>query len=80
MGKGQRHAAENKLLVAILRDHRERVGMTQAALAQSLGKQQSYVSKVERGERLLDPVELRRWCQALGADVASVVGQWSTKL
>ncbi len=80
VGKGKRHAAENKLLIAVLRDLREEAGMTQAALASLMGKQQSFVSKVERGERLLDPVELRWWCDALGAHVVNVVAQWNTQV
>ena len=32
---------------------------TQVDVARALGKPQSYVSKIERGERRLDPMELR---------------------
>ena len=45
-----------------------------------LGKRQSYVSKVERGERLLDPVELRWWCRGLGVDTADFVREWERRL
>ena len=58
MGKGRDHAALNRTPVARLLDLRLAVEMTQADLANTLGKSQSYASKVERGERLLEPVEL----------------------
>lgn len=76
MGKGKRHASEYHALVGILRTLRHNAGMTQATLAERLGKPQSFVSKVERGERLIDPVELRWWCRETGADVSSVVRRW----
>lgn len=76
MGKGKRHAAEYRALVAILRDLRLQTGMTQAQLAERLQKPQSYVSKVERGERLIDPVELRWWCRETGADLFDVIKRW----
>ena len=39
--------------------------VTQDELANLLGSTQSFVSKCERGERRLDVVELKSWCQAL---------------
>ena len=49
-----------------LRRTREAVGLTQEDLAERLQETQSFVSKAERGERRIDVVELRVWCQALG--------------
>ena len=43
-----------RLLVSARRD----AGLRQVDLAERLGKPQSFVSKVERGERRLDVVEL----------------------
>jgi transcriptional regulator with XRE-family HTH domain len=77
VGKGKSHAALYRSLVERLRDLRTGAGITQVELAERLGKPQSYVSKVERAERLLDPVELRWWCDALGAEVAKVVRDWT---
>ncbi len=49
----------------MLREAREGAGLTQEALAERLGKTQSFVSKCERGERRLDVVEARAFCKAM---------------
>jgi len=54
-----------KCFLDLLREVRERVGLTQEQIAERLETTQSVVSKCERGERRLDIVELRTWCQAL---------------
>ncbi|HVA79526.1 MAG TPA: helix-turn-helix transcriptional regulator [Candidatus Binataceae bacterium] len=45
---------------------RKKAGLTQEGLARGLRRTQSWVSKVERGERRIDVIELRDVCQALG--------------
>lgn len=50
---------------------RTEAGLTQVALAERLGKPQSFVSKMERGERRLDIVELAIVARALGRDPKS---------
>ncbi|MDR2689322.1 MAG: helix-turn-helix transcriptional regulator [Azoarcus sp.] len=54
------------LLRTRLRELRERAGITQVQLAAQLGKPQSYVSKVESGERKLDFLEVRDYCVMCG--------------
>ena len=46
-------------------------GMSQVALAKAVGKEQTFISRVERGERRLDVVEFYAWSKALNADPAS---------
>ncbi len=41
-----------------LKTARQEAGLTQKAVAELLGTTQAFVSKVERGERRIDPVEL----------------------
>ena len=48
-----------------LKQVREEARVTQIQLASRLGQTQSAVSKMERGERRLDVVELRAVCEAL---------------
>ena len=42
----------------MLAEERMKAGFTQVRLSRMLGKQQSFVSKIETGERRLDVVEL----------------------
>lgn len=48
---------------------------TQVEVARALGKPQSFVSKVERGERRLDPLELKRLAALYGVSVDWLVGK-----
>lgn len=59
---------ENLAMLALLRAEREKQGLLQTDLSERLGKPQSYVSKVERGERRLDVIELRGICRAMGIE------------
>jgi transcriptional regulator with XRE-family HTH domain len=67
------HHRHYRLLLELLRDARLRIGITQAQLADTFGNTQTFVSKVERGERRLDVVEFLEWCEALGLAPAKVI-------
>lgn len=54
-----------RAVVRILQEAREEAGLTQEELATRLGETQSFISKVERGERRLDVVELKQLSIAL---------------
>jgi transcriptional regulator with XRE-family HTH domain len=47
-----------KKLTEKLKKAREDAGLTQVQASERLGKPQSYFSKIERGERRIDAVEL----------------------
>lgn len=66
-----------KDLTMLLREARENAGITQEQLANALGEDQSFVSKVERRERRLDIEELRRFCSALGVKLADIIARWA---
>ncbi|MFN9438264.1 MAG: helix-turn-helix domain-containing protein [Brevundimonas sp.] len=53
---------------------RKAADVTQVELAERLGKPQSFVSKVERGERRLDVIEFCQVAEALGRDPAEMLG------
>jgi transcriptional regulator with XRE-family HTH domain len=55
-------------LLRVLVSARRDAGLRQVDLAARLGKPQSFVSKVERGERRLDVVELIVVARAIGVD------------
>ena len=59
-------AKERVLLRQALRQIRLDSGLTQAELAERLDKPQSYVSKLESGDRSLDCIETREFCLACG--------------
>ena len=50
-------------------------GLTQVELAASLGKAQSFISKIESGERSLHAYELFSYAEALGMDAQELVGR-----
>jgi len=70
------HHPNYQTLLTLLRDLRERAGVTQLALADSLGNSQTFISKVERGERRIDVVEFIEICDALGADPAATFREY----
>jgi len=53
-------------LVAGLVEARKQAGVTQVELTHRLGKPQSFISKIERGERRIDIVEFCAVARALG--------------
>ena len=67
---------EYTLFLHLLREAREKAGLTQADLAARLGTTQTFISKCERGERRLDIVEVRRFCSALGVSFPSFAAQF----
>jgi transcriptional regulator with XRE-family HTH domain len=52
---------------------RTRAGLTQAEVARKLCRPQSFISKIERGERRLDMIEFLELMEALGADPLAVM-------
>jgi transcriptional regulator with XRE-family HTH domain len=69
------YSLEYSLFLELLRNARESKGLTQTEVAQRLGQTQSFVSKVERGERRLDIVELRAFCSAIDINFTTFVGR-----
>ena len=54
------HSKEYKEIIRKLQDARLASGLTQTEVALKLKKPQSYLSKIERGERRIDVVELKQ--------------------
>ena len=65
---------------AYLRGTRRAAGLTQVQLAERLHGTQTFVSKVERGERRLDVVELRAFCRAMEVPFGEFVSGLEAKL
>ena len=60
------YSLEYEVFLLHLRQARQQAGLTQGELAHKLKRNQSFVSKYERGERRVDVVELRAVCHAIG--------------
>ena len=66
--RSPQHQALLDLLVAV----RKEAGLTQVAVAERLERPQSFVAKVENGERRLDLVEFVALVEALNAEPLDV--------
>jgi len=64
----------------LLKELRQKQGITQVELSEKLGVPQSFVSKYESGERQLDILELREICHFIGIPFDSFVRQLEEKL
>lgn len=73
-------AAELVILGRVLAETRERHGFKQSELAEKLGLPASYLSKIEKGTRRLDVIELIQIAEAMNADVAELVSEVATAL
>jgi transcriptional regulator with XRE-family HTH domain len=60
------HSDGYQRLLRRLRQARRDADLTQAEVGRRLGLRQAFVSKVESGERRLDPVELARFAVVYG--------------
>ncbi len=69
-----------EVLQELLRSERARAGLTQWGLAEKLGRPQSFVSKIESGERLLDLIELKEVCETLGLPLVEFVRRFEVAL
>jgi len=67
------HTPEYVVFRKIMIAQRERAGITQASIAETLGVPQSFVSKYESGERRVDVVEFVQICQAIGVKPGKII-------
>ena len=72
MGKSI-HSPQHQKLRELLVAARKKAGMTQAEVAEVLGRPQSFVAKYEGGERRLDVIAFMQVARALGADPAKIM-------
>lgn len=54
---------------------RKDAGITQVEFAERIKQTQSFVSRCERGERRIDVIELRVFCEAIGISFAEFIAQ-----
>ena len=69
------HSPDYARLLALLKQARKDAGIVQQELADRLGKPQSFVAKVERGERRIDVIEFVAIAKAIGRDPIRLLKQ-----
>lgn len=68
----------HRKLVQELRKARREAGLSQQQVADLLGVPQSYVAKIELGERRIDVIEFLKFVEALDASWSDILGQIDT--
>ncbi|MDK9358651.1 MULTISPECIES: helix-turn-helix domain-containing protein [Lelliottia] len=67
------YSDEYQRVINALKTARKERGITQAQLAEALGKPQSFIAKVESGERRLDVVEFVHLARLVGVEPTNVI-------
>ncbi len=67
---GTRNPDQYGEMLRRLREARKEAGFRQADVAEALGVTQTFVSKVELGERRIDPTELQEFAVLYGKKVS----------
>lgn len=63
----------HRRLVELLIAERKSAGIRQAELARRVGKTQTFVARIEAGQRRIDAIELLSLCRIIGVDPIRVV-------
>jgi transcriptional regulator with XRE-family HTH domain len=75
-----RRRAGRLVLRQMLREMRKEAGLQQVALAERLGRPQSFVSDVEKGQRRVDILELMEICEACGVGLADFASRLQERI
>jgi transcriptional regulator with XRE-family HTH domain len=70
------HSPDYARFLALLKQARKDVGIVQQELADRLGKPQSFIAKIERGERRIDVIEFIAIARAIGRDPVRLLKQY----
>lgn len=71
---------DHQHLVEVLVETRKNAGLTQEDVAARLGRDQTFVSLIERGQRRLDVIEFIRLAEALDRDPVALFGELSGRV
>lgn len=73
-------SGDNEVLVELLKEARQRSGLTQTELASRIGKDQSFVSLVEGSQRRVDVIEFCAIAKTLGVNPQDLLGRLVERL
>jgi len=73
-------SGQETVLLQHLKEMRKAAGLSGPEIQRRLNRPNSYVSKVESGEKRLDILELREYCRACGASYVEFVRSLDEKL
>ena len=63
---------DHQHLVEVLTEARKAAGLTQVDLSQRIGRDQTFISLIERGQRRVDVIEFIRLAEAIDAEPADL--------
>ncbi|EBA9761124.1 MULTISPECIES: helix-turn-helix domain-containing protein [Enterobacteriaceae] len=69
------YSNDYQMVIKALRDARIACGLTQQEVASAFGRPQSFIAKVESGERRLDVVEFVLFCRTVNIEPGSILGK-----
>lgn len=68
-------SARHQTLIRIIVERRKRAGLTQRQLAEKLGRSNSFVWKIEAGERQVNVLEFVEIARALGVSAVELMAE-----
>lgn len=69
------YSTEYQMVIKVLREARVAGHITQEELGKALGRPQSFIAKVENGERRLDIVEFVYLCRLVNLDPVNIINK-----
>ncbi|MGJ5151687.1 helix-turn-helix domain-containing protein [Bradyrhizobium sp. HKCCYLR1023] len=74
------HTRDYAIFLELLIEFRHQAGLTQVQLGQLLPFEQPAISKIERGERRVDVIELKLICERLGVSLQDFINELQRRL